>query len=279
MLLVDDVQFLEGKQHTEEEFFHTFNALYEGGSQLVLSADRIPSELSTLAERLRDRFEWGLTVAVEPPNLATRLTVLRRLVREAGLDDRGRRLCRAGAADQRQRAPAARRADPGHRPRLAHRPAAQLRADRRADPQRSRARQPTPVEEIQQHVATAFGISRAELVGSSRAAAPLRARQVAIFLTRELTDLSLPQIGRLYGGRDHSTVLNSLRRVEAGIGEDPGLAARVDELRGAIHSPVRQAGLTADAAVRINAFPQPRPQPQIPARCRVPALSRCFHSP
>ena len=70
--------------HTEEEFFHTFNALYEGGSQLVLSADRIPSELSTLAERLRDRFEWGLTVAVEPPNLATRLTVLRRLVREAG---------------------------------------------------------------------------------------------------------------------------------------------------------------------------------------------------
>ena len=87
MLLVDDVQFLEGKPNTEEEFFHTFNALYEGGSQLVLSADRIPSQLSTLAERLRDRFEWGLTVAVEPPNLATRLTVLRRLVREAGLPD------------------------------------------------------------------------------------------------------------------------------------------------------------------------------------------------
>ena len=84
VLLVDDVQFLEGKQHTEEEFFHTFNALYEGGSQLVLSADRLPSELSTLAARLRDRFEWGLTVPVEPPNLATRLTVLRRLVREAG---------------------------------------------------------------------------------------------------------------------------------------------------------------------------------------------------
>ena len=80
VLLIDDVQFLEGKPHTEEEFFHTFNALYESGSQLVLSADRIPSELSTLASRLRDRFEWGLTVAVEPPNLATRLTVLRRLV-------------------------------------------------------------------------------------------------------------------------------------------------------------------------------------------------------
>ena len=87
VLLVDDVQFLEGKPNTEEEFFHTFNALYEGGSQVVLSADRMPSQLSTLAERLRDRFEWGLTVSVEPPNLATRLTVLRRLVREAGLPD------------------------------------------------------------------------------------------------------------------------------------------------------------------------------------------------
>ena len=86
VLLVDDIQFLQGKQHTEEEFFHTFNALYEGGSQLVLSADRLPSELSTLEARLRDRFEWGLTIPVEPPDLATRLTVLQRLAREAGLD-------------------------------------------------------------------------------------------------------------------------------------------------------------------------------------------------
>ena len=85
-------------------------------------------------------------------------------------------------------------------------------------PDDARRVEATPVEEIQQRVAAAFGISRAELVGSSRAATPLRARQVAILLTRELTDLSLPQIGRLYGGRDHSTVLNSLRRVEAGVG-------------------------------------------------------------
>src|SRR6202007_340005 len=89
VLLVDDVQFLEGKPHPGDGFFHTFNALYEGGSQLVLSADRIPSELSSLESRLRDRFEWGLTVAVAPPNLATRLTVLRRLVREAGIDTEG----------------------------------------------------------------------------------------------------------------------------------------------------------------------------------------------
>lgn len=106
---------------------------------------------------------------------------------------------------------------------------------------RTRTAAATSAEEIQQRVAEGYGISRAELVGSSRAATPLRARQVAIYLTRELTDLSLPQIGRLYGGRDHSTVLNSLRRVEAGIGADTELAARVDELRGAIHNPTRGA--------------------------------------
>jgi chromosomal replication initiator protein len=238
VLLIDDVQFLQGKPATEEEFFHTFNALYESGSQLVLSADRIPSELSTLASRLRDRFEWGLTVPVEPPNLATRLTVLRRLVEEAGVEiaDDGAlgELANRIDANVRQLHGALTRV-------LAH-------ASLMARPLSSeliaevipgvRAQQPTSVEEIQQRVAERFGVSRAELVGSSRAATPLRARQVAIFLTRDLTDLSLPQIGRLYGGRDHTTVLNSLRRVEAGLDEDPELAEKVRELRGAIHNPV-----------------------------------------
>ena len=237
VLLVDDVQFLEGKRATEDEFFHTFNALYEGGSQLVLSADRIPSELSSLEARLRDRFEWGLTVAVEPPNLATRLTVLRRLVREAGIDTEGdvlAELARRIDVNVRQLHGALTRV-------LAH---ASLTAKPLSAelidsviPKATRTRHSTHVEEIQERVSSAFGISRAELVGSSRAATPLRARQVAIYLTREMTDLSLPQIGRLYGGRDHSTVLNSIRRVEASFGEDEELSARVEKLRGAIHTP------------------------------------------
>lgn len=236
VLLVDDVQFLEGKRHTEDEFFHTFNALYEGGSQLVLSADRIPSELSTLESRLRDRFEWGLTVAVDPPNLATRLTVLRRLVREAGVDTEGDvllELARRIDANVRQLHGGLTRV-------LAH---ASLTAKPLSAelidaviPKASLSRETTSVEEIQQRVSAAFGISRAELVGSTRAATPLRARQVAIYLTRELTDLSLPQIGRLYGGRDHSTVINSIRRVEARFDEDPALLARVEKLRVAIHT-------------------------------------------
>ena len=242
MLLIDDVQFLEGKPATEEEFFHTFNALYEAGSQLVLSADRIPSELSTLASRLRDRFEWGLTVPLEPPNLATRLTVLRRLVEEAGVE-----IADAGALSE-----LARRIDANVRQLHGALTRVLAHASLMARPLSSeliaeviphaRSAQATSAEEIQQRVAERFGISRAELVGSSRAATPLRARQVAIYLTREMTDLSLPQIGRLYGGRDHSTVLNSLRRIEAGIAEDGDLSDRVTELRGAIHNPTRGSG-------------------------------------
>ncbi len=240
VLLIDDVQFLQGKPATEEEFFHTFNALYESGSQLVLSADRIPSELSTLAARLRDRFEWGLTVAVEPPNLATRLTVLRRLVEEAGVE----------IADTDALAELANRIDANVRKLHGALTRVIAHASLMGRPlsseliseviPRHRRREPTSVEEIQQRVAELFGISRAELVGSSRAATPLRARQVAIFLTRDLTDLSLPQIGRLYGGRDHTTVLNSLRRVEASLAEDSELAEKVRELRGAIHNPVTE---------------------------------------
>ncbi|HVO53742.1 MAG TPA: chromosomal replication initiator protein DnaA [Solirubrobacterales bacterium] len=238
VLLIDDVQFLEGKPSTEEEFFHTFNALYESGSQIVLSADRIPSELSTLASRLRDRFEWGLTVAVEPPNLATRLTVLRRLVMESGVE-----IADSGALSElAQRIDANVRQLHGALTRvLAHASlmARPLSSELIAEVvPRARSAEATSVEEIQQQVAQRFGISRAELVGSSRAATPLRARQVAIYLTREVTDLSLPQIGRLYGGRDHSTVINSLRRLEASLEQDEELSQRVAELRTAIHSPL-----------------------------------------
>jgi chromosomal replication initiator protein len=237
VLLVDDVQFLQGKQHTEEEFFHTFNALYEGGSQLVLSADRLPSELSTLESRLRDRFEWGLTIPVGAPDLATRLTVLQRLAREAGLeldgDDALSELARRIDANVRRLHGALTKVV-AHASLTARPLSAELIAE--LIPHRTQTSEPTAVEEIQQRVANAFGISRAELVGSSRAATPLRARQVAILLTREATDLSLPQIGRLYGGRDHSTVLNSLRRVEATLSADSGFARQVAELRASIHS-------------------------------------------
>ena len=237
VLLIDDVQFLEGKHHTEEEFFHTFNALHDSGSQLVLSADRIPSELSTLAARLRDRFEWGLTVEVSAPNLAMRLTVLRRLVREAGIEvsdhDALSELARRIDANVRQLHGALTRAV-AHASLMARPLSSELIAE--VIPDRGREAEPAGAEVIQSRVAESYGVSRAELVGPGRGATPVRARQVAIYLTREATDLSLPQIGRLFGGRDHSTVLNSIRRVEAAAEADPELRGRLERLRSAIHS-------------------------------------------
>jgi chromosomal replication initiator protein len=176
-------------------------------------------------------------VPVEPPELATRLTVLRRLVREAGVEiadtEALSELADRIDANVRQLHGALTRVV-AHASLLARPLSRELIAE--VIP-RGRVAGATSVEEIQDRGAGAFGISRAELVGSSRATTPLRARQVAILLTRELTDLSLPQIGRLYGGRDHSTVLNSLRRVEDRVAEDDDLAEKVHKLRSAIHNP------------------------------------------
>lgn len=235
VLLVDDVQFLQGKHHTEEEFFHTFNVLYESGSQIVVSADRLPSELSSLEARLRDRFEWGLTAGVEPPDLETRLAILRRLAREAGLDtgdgDALSELARRIDANVRRLHGALTKVI-AHASLTARPLSTELVAE--LIPQGRPSTETPPVEEIQQRVAKRFGVSIADLVGVSRGAAPLQARKVAIYLTRELTDLSLPQIGRLYGGRDRSTVVNLLRRIEHRLAEDTDLARLVAEVRGEI---------------------------------------------
>ena len=235
VLLIDDVQSLEGKQHTEEEFFHTFNALYEGGSQIVLSADRMPSQLSSLAARLRDRFEWGLTVPIAAPDLPTRLTVLRRLTNEAGLETSDSAL-----SELAERIDANIRLLRGALTRvIAHsslldRPlSSELIAE--VVPGRQLRREVGP-QEISDKVGESYGVSPEEITGPGRGAKVLRARQVAVYLTRELTDLSLGQIGDRFGGRDHSTVLNSVRRVQAEQEADPDLRRRLEELRGVLHT-------------------------------------------
>jgi chromosomal replication initiator protein len=238
VMLIADIQFLEGKPHTEEEFFHTFNALYEAGSQLVLSADRIPSELKTLAARLRDRFEWGLMVPVEPANLATRLAVLRRLVREAGIEVADREalieLARRIPANVRQLHGALTRAI-AHASLMARPLSAELVAE--VLPGDVAALERPTVERIQAATRDTLGVSQDELVGSRRTRDALRARKVAIYLTRELTDLSLPEIGRSFGGRDHSTILNAIQRVAGQLESDPILSQDLERVRVYLDNP------------------------------------------
>jgi chromosomal replication initiator protein len=222
VLLVDDVQFLESRARTEQEFFHTFNALHGAGAQLVLTSDRLPSDLDALEERLRERFEAGLVTDVRPPDLATRRTILRKRVQQdhvevepAAIDVIAERidtniralegaLIRAVAfGSLTGRLVTAELADevltglyPGLRP-------------------RGRS-----VAEIQQRICETFGLSLDELLSTSRAAPVAWPRQVAMYLARELTDQTLPAIGRAFGGRNHTTVLHACRRTAERIAHD-----------------------------------------------------------
>ena len=216
VLLIDDVQFLASKAKTEEEFFHTFNAVYETGRQLVLTCDRLPRQLAGVEERLRERFEAGLVVDVRPPDFSTRVTILRKRVALDNIpvdDDAVLEL-------------------------IAHRVTSNVRAlegalirvvashsltGRRIDvelaasvldemyPQSSTAT--LTITDIQRVVASHFGISVVELVSERRTTRIAWPRQVAIYLARELTAASLPGIGSEFGGRNHATVLHACKRV------------------------------------------------------------------
>jgi chromosomal replication initiator protein len=239
VLLIDDVQFLEGKARTSDEFFHTFNALYEGGAQLVLTADRVPGELSGLVDRLRDRFEWGLTVPVDPPDLATRLVFLGNLAREQPEDlppDALRALASKTSSNLRVLKGALTRV-------VAHSSlsASAVTPDsvQRALPSDEIAPPPAAhpdVRQVQEAVAARLELSVDAILSPSRTARVARARQLAMYLTRDLTDLSLPAIAEAFHRRDHTTVLHAIRKVERGALEDASLSRAVEELSSELRS-------------------------------------------
>jgi chromosomal replication initiator protein len=223
VLLVDDVQFLQSKAKTEEEFFHTFNALHAAGAQIVLTSDRLPRDMAALEDRLRERFEAGLVCDVRPPDYDTRLTILRKRVQQ----DRVRGVEPDALELIAERVDSNIRALEGALIRtvafgsLTGRPvtselAGEVLGGLYPD-LRPRARS---VEEIQRRICQDFEITHDELVSQSRAATVTWPRQVAMYLTRELTDATLPAIGRAFGGRNHTTVLHACKRTAARIAED-----------------------------------------------------------
>ena len=243
VLLIDDVQFLQSKARTEEEFFHTFNALHDAGSQVVLTSDRLPRDLAALEDRLRERFESGLVADIRPPDLATRMTVLRKRVHHDGiaLADEAALEVIAGRIDSNMRAleGALIRVVAFHS--LTGRPLDAELADEvlaglypAIAAGRGGSASPT-VELIQQATCELFGLTRDELLSDGRAVRVAWPRQLAMYLAREHTDASLPAIGRAFGGRNHTTVLHACRRTAEKLGSDPEASDTVRTLTERIH--------------------------------------------
>ncbi|KQV22208.1 MULTISPECIES: chromosomal replication initiator protein DnaA [unclassified Kitasatospora] len=241
ILLVDDVQFLASKESTQEEFFHTFNTLHNANKQIVLSSDRPPKQLITLEDRLRNRFEWGLITDVTPPELETRIAILRKKAIQEQLNapadvlefiasriTRNIRelegaLIRVTAFANLNRAPVdlelagivLKDLIPG--------------GDEDAGPE-------ITAQVIMQQTAAYFGLGVEDLCGSSRSRVLVTARQIAMYLCRELTDLSLPKIGAQFGGRDHTTVMHADRKIRSLMAERRSIYNQVTELTNRIKS-------------------------------------------
>jgi chromosomal replication initiator protein len=226
VLLVDDVQFLQEKAHTEQEFFHTFNALHEAGAQIVLTSDRLPRDLGALELRLRERFEAGLVTDVRAPDPATRLTILRKRVQQddvRAIDPAALDVIADRVADNVRALEGALVRVVAFGSLTGRKVTAELAAEVLAGlyPELHKRTAAMTVAEIQERTAEAFGISVDALVSPSRAGAVAWPRQVAMYLARELTAQSLPAIGHAFGGRNHTTVLHAYRRTAARIAQDP----------------------------------------------------------
>jgi chromosomal replication initiator protein len=233
VLLIDDVQFFEHKERIQEEFFHTFNSLHEAGRQIVMSSDRPPRDIETLEDRLRSRFEWGLITDIQPPDLETRIAILRRKVKYDGIDV----------------------SDPEVLTHIAGRVTTNIRelegaltrvvafaslTGRRMDVElaqdvlRDVFPQGEPavvsIERIQEMVCDRFGVTLTELKSERRSQSIVYPRQVAMYLSRELTDSSLPKIGKHFGGRDHTTVIHATSKIARMIKEDRSVYNLVQEL-------------------------------------------------
>ncbi len=231
VLLIDDIQFIAGKESTQEEFFHTFNTLHNQEKQIVISSDRPPKAMLTLEERLRSRFEWGLTVDIQPPDLETRIAILRSKAERAGRDvpfSILNTIARLVQSNIRELEGALTRvlayADLSGQPLSEEMVNAAL-----VDllPQR------TSVEPAQvlSAVANAFGVSRERLLGRDRSREVALPRQIAMYLMREVGNISLPQIGSAIGGRDHTTVMYACEKVADLIESDDRLRRQVLQLR------------------------------------------------
>ena len=232
VLLVDDLQFFEGKERIQEEFFHTFNALFEAGSQVVLSSDRPPRELATLEPRLRSRFEWGLITDIQPPDLETRIAILRKKVHTEGIhvpDPQVLTFIASLISSNIRELEGALTRVVAFSSLTGRLMTVELAQDVLRDVFPPEAAE-VNIHRIQEEVADRFGLSLTELCSDRRSQNIVYPRQVAMYLSRELTDSSLPKIGKEFGGRDHTTVIHATSKIARLIREDRSVYNLVQEL-------------------------------------------------
>ncbi len=232
VLLVDDLQFFEGKERIQEEFFHTFNALFEAGSQVVLSSDRPPRELATLEPRLRSRFEWGLITDIQPPDLETRIAILRKKVHTEGIhvpDPQVLTFIASLISSNIRELEGALTRVVAFSSLTGRVMTVELAQEVLRDVFPPEAAE-VSIHRIQEEVAGRFGLSLTELCSDRRSQNIVYPRQVAMYLSRELTDSSLPKIGKEFGGRDHTTVIHATSKIARLIREDRSVYNLVQEL-------------------------------------------------
>jgi chromosomal replication initiator protein len=222
VLLIDDIQFLAGKERSQEEFFHTFNALFDGHKQIVLSSDRPPSEIANLEHRLVSRFEWGLTAELQPPDIETRLAILRK--KAEGLEVRLEPSILEFLAERIRTN--VRRLEGGLM-RVASfaslsgsQPTTEKIEHLLKDILQEEARRAITIDQIQRRVAEHFDVRLADMTSKRRPQNIAFPRQIAMYLSRELTRASLAEIGDAFGGRDHGTVLHAHRLVKGRMGSE-----------------------------------------------------------
>lgn len=232
VLLVDDVQFIAGRESTQEEFFHTFNALIQSGNQIVLSSDRPPKEILTLEERLRTRFEWGLIADIQPPDVETRMAIIKgkaQMLNYELPDDVIRFIAENIKNNIRQLEGAVKKMQAFT---TIHGLPKSISTAKEAIKDIMNDIRPTPmtVEKIVSEVARTFGADPADIRSKKRDAQTSRLRQISMFIVSEVTALSTKAIGREFGGRDHSTVIYAVKEIKLELDRDPSLKATVSDI-------------------------------------------------
>ncbi len=232
VLLIDDIQFLAGKESTQEEFFHTFNTLYDENKQIVISSDRPPKEIPTLEDRLRSRFEWGLMTDITPPDLETRIAILRKKAKADGLDIPNEVILYiANQIDSNIRELEGALIRVVAYSSLINKDiTAELAAEALKDIIPSSKPKVITIQDIQRVVGEQFNVRLEDFKAKKRTKSIAFPRQIAMYLSRELTDFSLPKIGEEFGGRDHTTVIHAHNKISQLIKSDPQLQKQIDEI-------------------------------------------------